>query len=69
MKALDWNTLLRLVELGVKTRLEVDDAQLALIQPRGGLARAQSDDHVARVYLELLAKLVDSGTPWRSLAG
>ena len=39
-------------ELGVKTTLEVDDAQLALIQARGGLARAQRDYHVARVYLE-----------------
>ncbi len=39
-------------ELGVKTTLEVDDAQLALVQARGGLARAQRDHHVARVYLE-----------------
>ncbi len=38
-------------QLGVKTKLEVDDAQLALIQARGGLARAQRDYHVARVYL------------------
>jgi hypothetical protein len=31
MKALDWATLLRLVALGVKSRLEVDDAQRDLI--------------------------------------
>jgi len=39
-------------EHGVTTRLEVDDAQLALVQARGGLARARRDYHVATVWLE-----------------
>lgn len=39
-------------ENGVTTRLEVDDAQLSLIQARGGLARAQRDSNVARVWLD-----------------
>ncbi|MGE5190002.1 MAG: TolC family protein [Gemmatimonadota bacterium] len=38
-------------EYGVKTKLEVDDAELALRQARGGLARARRDYLVARVNL------------------
>ncbi|MEI9477045.1 MAG: TolC family protein [Deltaproteobacteria bacterium] len=39
-------------EYGVKTRLDVDDAQLNLIQARGNLARAKRDYLVALVNLE-----------------
>jgi HAE1 family hydrophobic/amphiphilic exporter-1 len=38
-------------EFGVKIRLEVDDAQLNLVQARSNLARAQRDYCVARVNL------------------
>ena len=39
-------------EFGVKIRLEVDDAQLNLLQARSNLARAQRDYRVARVNYE-----------------
>ena len=39
-------------EYGVKTRLDVDDAQLNLIQARGNLARAKRDYLMALVTLE-----------------
>lgn len=39
-------------EYGVKTKLEVDDAQLNLVQARGNLARSQRDYLVARVTYE-----------------
>ena len=39
-------------ELGVKIRLEVEDAELNLLQARGNLARAQRDYLVARVTLD-----------------
>jgi HAE1 family hydrophobic/amphiphilic exporter-1 len=39
-------------ELGVKIRLEVDDAELNLLQSRGNLARARRDYLAARVNLE-----------------
>ncbi len=39
-------------ELGVKTRLDVDDAQLNLVQARGNLARARRDYLVSRVNLD-----------------
>jgi HAE1 family hydrophobic/amphiphilic exporter-1 len=39
-------------EYGVKTRLDVDDAQLNLVEARGNLARAQRDYSVARVTLD-----------------
>jgi HAE1 family hydrophobic/amphiphilic exporter-1 len=42
-------------EFGVKTRLEVDDAQLNLRSARGNLARAQRDYRVALVNLEWVA--------------
>ena len=38
-------------EFGVKIRLEVDDAQLNLVQARSNLARAQRDYRVAQVNL------------------
>ncbi len=39
-------------EYGVKTRLDVDDAQLNLVEAKGNLARAQRDYSVARVTLD-----------------
>ena len=42
-------------ELGVKTRLEVQDAELNLTAARGNLAKAQRDYQVARVNLEWVA--------------
>jgi outer membrane protein TolC len=39
-------------EYGVKTKLEVDDAELSLVQAKGNLARAQRDYLVARVTYE-----------------
>ncbi len=39
-------------EYGVKTKLEVDDAQLNLVQAKGNLARTQRDYLVARVTYE-----------------
>ncbi len=39
-------------EYGVKTRLEVDDAQLNLVEAKGSLARAKRDYSVARVTLD-----------------
>lgn len=41
-------------EYGVKTRLDVDDAQLNLVQARGNLARAKHDYLVALVNLEFV---------------
>jgi len=38
-------------EFGVKIRLELDDAQLNLVQARSNLAKAQRDYRVARVNL------------------
>ncbi|HSL22868.1 MAG TPA: efflux RND transporter permease subunit [Vicinamibacterales bacterium] len=42
-------------ELGVKTRLDVQDAQLNLVLAKGNLARAERDYRVARVNLEWVA--------------
>jgi HAE1 family hydrophobic/amphiphilic exporter-1 len=39
-------------EFGVKIRLEVDDAQLNLVQAQSNLARAQRDQRVAQVNLQ-----------------
>jgi len=39
-------------EYGVKTRLEVDDVQLSLVQAKGNLARAKRDYLVAQVTLQ-----------------
>ena len=38
-------------EFGVKTRLEVDDAQANLVQAQGNLARARRDQQVAQINL------------------
>jgi HAE1 family hydrophobic/amphiphilic exporter-1 len=45
-------------ELGVKTRLDVQDAQLNVSTARANLARAQRDYRVARVNLEWVAGTV-----------
>ncbi len=42
-------------ELGVKTRLEVEEAQLNLLSARGNFAQAERDYRVARVYLEWIS--------------
>ena len=50
-------------EYGVKTRLDVDDAQLNLIQTKGNLARAKRDYLVALVNLEyVIGRLGEKGT-------
>ena len=49
-------------ELGVKTRLEVQDAELSLSVARASLARAQRDYRVARVNLEWVAGTLDGGS-------
>ena len=48
-------------ELGVKTRLEVQDAELNRSVARANLARAQRDYRVARVNLEWVAGTLDGG--------
>jgi HAE1 family hydrophobic/amphiphilic exporter-1 len=48
-------------ELGVKTRLEVQDAELNASNARLSLARAQRDYRVARVNLEWVAGTLDGG--------
>jgi outer membrane protein TolC len=48
-------------ELGVKTRLEVDDAELNLLQARGSLSRARRDYLVARVNLEWVTGTLGEG--------
>jgi HAE1 family hydrophobic/amphiphilic exporter-1 len=50
-------------ELGVKTRLEVQDAELNLASARANLARAQRDYRVARVNLDWVAGTLDGGAP------
>jgi hydrophobic/amphiphilic exporter-1 (mainly G- bacteria), HAE1 family len=50
-------------ELGVKIRLEVDDAQLNLLQARGNLARARRNYLVARVNLERAMGVLGEGPP------
>jgi len=51
-------------EYGVKTKLEVDDAQLNVIQAKGNLARARRDYSVARVTLDwVLGTLGVEGKP------
>ncbi|HEY3382511.1 MAG TPA: efflux RND transporter permease subunit [Vicinamibacterales bacterium] len=49
-------------ELGVKTRLEVQDAELNLTNARYNLARAQRDYRVARVNLDWVAGTLDAGS-------
>ena len=48
-------------ELGVKIRLEVDDAQLNLLQARGNLARARRNYLVARVNLDRAMGVLGEG--------
>jgi len=48
-------------ELGVKTRLEVQDAELNASNARLSLARAQRDYRVARVNLEWVMGTLDGG--------
>lgn len=48
-------------ELGVKIRLEVDDAELNLLQAKGNLARARRDYLVARVDLEWAMGVLGEG--------
>ena len=48
-------------ELGVKTRLEVQDAELNLSTARANLARAQRDYRVATVNLEWVVGTLDGG--------
>jgi HAE1 family hydrophobic/amphiphilic exporter-1 len=50
-------------ELGVKTRLEVQDAEQNLRLARANLAAAQRDYRVARVNLEWVAGTLDGGMP------
>jgi HAE1 family hydrophobic/amphiphilic exporter-1 len=45
-------------EFGVKTRLDVEDAELNLTAARGGLARARRDELVARTELRLVMGLL-----------
>ncbi|MCX5915300.1 MAG: TolC family protein [Deltaproteobacteria bacterium] len=49
-------------EYGVKTKLEVDDAQLSVIQAKGNLARARRDYSVARVTLDWVLGTVGEKT-------
>ena len=46
-------------ELGVKTRLDVQDAELNLMSARANLAGAQRDYRVARVNLDWVAGTLD----------
>ena len=48
-------------EFGVKTKLDVDDAELNLKAARGNLARAQRDHRVALVNLEWVAGTLGEG--------
>jgi HAE1 family hydrophobic/amphiphilic exporter-1 len=48
-------------ELGVKTRLDVEDAELNLRQARSGLSRARRDYLVARVNLEWVMGVLGEG--------
>ena len=50
-------------ELGVKTHLDVQDAQTSVLAARVNLAGAQRDYRVACVTLEWVAGTLDSGTP------
>jgi len=50
-------------ELGVKTRLEVQDAEQNVNVARANLAVAQRDYRVARVNLDWVARVLDGGAP------
>jgi len=47
-------------ELGVTTRLEVQDAQLNLLAAKANLTRAQRDYRVARVTLEWVSGTLET---------
>jgi len=47
-------------ELGVKTRLEVQDAEINLLAAKTNLARARRDYHVARVTLDWVTGTLDA---------
>ncbi|HEY6007131.1 MAG TPA: TolC family protein [Geobacteraceae bacterium] len=49
-------------ELGVKIRLEVDDAELNLLRAQGNLARARRDCLVARVNLDRVMGVLGEGS-------
>lgn len=48
-------------EYGVKTRIEVEDAELALVQAKGNLARGRRDYLVARADLGYATGMLDGG--------
>jgi outer membrane protein TolC len=50
-------------EYGVKTKLEVDDAELSLVQAKGNLTRAQRDYLVARVTYEWATGMLGEREP------
>jgi hydrophobic/amphiphilic exporter-1 (mainly G- bacteria), HAE1 family len=50
-------------ELGVKTHLEVQDAEFNLLTAKSNLARAQRDYRVSRVMLEWVAGTLPTGAP------
>ncbi|MCE5246906.1 TolC family protein, partial [bacterium] len=50
-------------ELGVKTRLEVEDAELNLRSARGNLAKARRDHHVALVTLQYVTGTIAVAAP------
>ncbi len=50
-------------EFGVKTRLDVDDAQLNVLQAKINLSRAKHDYLVARANLEWVSGTITTGTP------
>jgi HAE1 family hydrophobic/amphiphilic exporter-1 len=50
-------------EFGVKTRLEVEDAELALVTARGNLARAKRDWLVARAEYDRARGALDEALP------
>ena len=50
-------------ELGVKTRLEVEDAELNLRSARGNLAKARRDHHVALVTLQYVTGTIPVAAP------
>jgi len=49
-------------ELGVKTRLDVQDAEMNVLAAKTNLARARRDYHVARVTLEWVSGTLDVNT-------
>jgi len=50
-------------EFGVKTRLEVQDAESNALAARANLARAQRDYRISRINLEWVTGTIDGGAP------